>query len=304
MSSEPPAKKRSALPIIHHAPAGSRYSSIEEAGRSLLKTNFSGFLERKSHQIIPPIFLNRCPEETDSEGFLVPGPGFAKDDLKGENNEKVGEDLEIRVFQQIEKIFGKTPAISGFTDPELFWRGMTIPKYKMEAFLKEYPQVTAETDQFRKKYTTKKSTTFGESDLMVLVQDVGLVVVEIKRSAKKIKDGIKQCRRMQEFASLVFKVCSTGINLPVVKVVIVGESQILTSPNADSLKESECLSTIEESQKLVEDTMTSLISAVIKESQESTISSVKDQSPTASITEDKCIPDTRRASLWIFSSTK
>ena len=225
MTSPPAAKKQAVSSIIHQAPVGRRYSSIKDAGKTLLDTNFNGFLDGKSHEIIPPILLNNFPEEVDSKGLIVPGPGFGQSDLEGENNEKMGEDLEIRFFQQIEKVFGMPLAVSGFPDPELFWRGLTIPKYKMEALLREHPEVTLKVEQFQKKYTAKNSTTFGESDMIVLIRNVGLIVVEIKRSIKKIKDGIKQCNRMQNFASLVFETCSSDITLPIVKVVIVGQSK-------------------------------------------------------------------------------
>ena len=95
----------------------------------------------------------------------------------------------------------------------------------MAALLREHPEVTLKAEKFRKKHTTKQATTFGESDMMVLVRNVGLVVLEIKRSVKKIKDGIKQCNKMQNFASLVFETCSSDITLPIVKVVIVGQSK-------------------------------------------------------------------------------
>ena len=232
MASQATAKKQVVSPIMHLAPAGRNYTSIKEAGRALLDTYFSGFLKGESHQIIPAILANECPEEVDSEGFIVPGPGFSRKDLTGENNKKLGEDLEIKVSKQIEKIFGIPLSASGFTDPQLFWRGLTIPKYKMAPLLREHPEITLKAEQFLKKHTKKHATTYGESDIMCLVQDRGLIVVEIKRSVGHIKDGIKQCQKIQDFASLVFETCSDSIALPVVKVVIVDESKDNKPPTA------------------------------------------------------------------------
>ena len=77
MASQVTAKKHVVSPTIHLGPAGSTFQSIKKSGRTLLDTYFSGFLKGESHQIIPSIFVNNCPEEVDSEGFIVPGPGFS-----------------------------------------------------------------------------------------------------------------------------------------------------------------------------------------------------------------------------------
>ena len=213
-------------PLVHHAPAGKHYHSIKEAGRTLLDINFGGFLEGKSHATIPPIYVNKNPEEVGDDGLIVPGPGFNKDDLKGADHEKLGEDLEIKVFQQFEKILGKPIDACGFAIPELLWVSFDIIKYKVAALLSEYPGLAAAMDKFRKRYTSKAATTFGEADMLFLIKDIGIIAVEIKRSINKKMAGYKQCKRISDFASLVFDGCApNNYPLPVVKVVVVGELQ-------------------------------------------------------------------------------
>ena len=176
--------------------------------------------------MLPPIYISKCPEEVNDDGLVVPGPGFSNDDLKGANSEKVGEDLEIKVFSHFERILGKPLGACGFATPELLWVSFDILKYKVAALLSEYPGLAAAVDKFRKRYTSKAATTFGEADMLFLIKDIGIIAVEIKRSASKKMAGYKQCERMSHFASLVFNGCApNNYSLPVVKVVIVAELQ-------------------------------------------------------------------------------
>ena len=106
------------------------------------------------------------------------------------------------------------------------WVGFDILKYKVAALLSEYPGLSAAVDKFRRKHTKKAATTFGEADMVFLIKDIGIIVVEIKKSANKKMAGYKQCQRMSDFASLVFDGCTpNNYSLPVVKVVMVGELQ-------------------------------------------------------------------------------
>ena len=76
--------------VVHNAPAGSKYKSIKDAGRTLLDANFDGYLKGLRHEMIPPIYMNKCTEETASDGLIVPRPGLNQSDLVGLNREKVG----------------------------------------------------------------------------------------------------------------------------------------------------------------------------------------------------------------------
>ena len=62
------------------------------------------------------------------------------------------------------------------------------------------------------------------TDMVIFIKDVGLIVVEIKRSVKKKMAIFKQCERISHFASLVFYAYTLNkYPLLVVKVVIVGK---------------------------------------------------------------------------------
>ena len=80
--------------------------------------------------------------------------------------------------------------------------------------------------QFREKYglTSKKSSVYGEADMVVYVKDIGLVVLEVKRSLQELGKGSDQCFRMSDFSSITFQEFKPGKQLPVVKAVLVGES--------------------------------------------------------------------------------
>ena len=58
----------------------------------------------------------------------------------------------------------------------------------------------------------------------MLVKNVGLVVVEVKRPLAKLKNGMQQCDRMADFSALVFEESGSSTSLPVAKVVVIGEA--------------------------------------------------------------------------------
>ena len=215
---------------IHNAPAGANYKSVLDAGRTMLQQHYQGYLEGKSHALLPPIFVNTYVEETAADGSIEPGPNTNPKDkqLKGASINKRGEDFELLVFKYFERLLHDKDS-SRFHDCHILWKGFTIDRYKMNALINDFPGVAPSVLKFRKKYTTKKGSTFGECDMVVLVKDVGLIVVEIKEPLSKLNKGVQQCNRMADFTSLLFETCAQNISIPVVKVVVLGEPPIKSS---------------------------------------------------------------------------
>ena len=58
--------------------------------------------------------------------------------------------------------------------------------------------------------------------MVVYVKDVGLVVVEVKRSFQELEKGAAQGRRMSDFSAIVFQSCAPTKTLPIVRVVVIG----------------------------------------------------------------------------------
>ena len=220
------AAQLSAVQYVHHAPSGTRYQSILDAGLTMLRKQCNGFLQGTSNTMLPPIFTTSLPEQVGVDGAIIPGPSINPGDskLKGVTNNKRGEDLEALVFRRFEQLLHPRLSDLPLQDCQILWQGLKINGFKVDALLADHPHLQQRILDFRKTFTTKNATTFGEADIVVLVKNVGLVVLEIKRSLPKVKDGKKQSRRMAEFASILFESCSPGIALPVAKVVVVGEA--------------------------------------------------------------------------------
>ena len=211
--------------FTHNAPAGTTYNSLLDAGRTMIREKYPGFLYGTTHTLLPPIFVNVYPEQIGEDGKILPGPGIGDNDkqLSGVILNKLGEDFEAVVFRRFEQILHSNVADSPFQDCHMLWKGFTIPGYKMDALLDENPEMELSIVQFRKKHTTKRAFSLGEADIVVLVKNVGLVVIEVKRTLAKLKDGIKQCHRMADFSALVFESCGTKSTIPIAKVVVLGE---------------------------------------------------------------------------------
>ena len=198
---------------IHNAPVGAQYKSVWDAGRTMLQQHYQGFLQGTSHAFLPPIFANTYVEEISADGSIKPGSTINPKDsqLKGASINKKGEDFELRVFQRFEHILNSKDDDSVFQDCHMLWKGFAIDSFKVNALLKDHPLLQKEISQFRKKYTTKRATTFGECDMVVLVKDIGLVVVEIKGPISKLKKGVHQCSRMVDFSSHAFESCAQNV---------------------------------------------------------------------------------------------
>ena len=213
------------LNSIHHAPAGSSYESLSDAGSTLLREKYTGFLEGTANALLPPIFVNKYPEQIGKDGTIKPGSSIHPNDtqLKGITINKLGDDFEASIYQRFEQFLHPCLSDSPVQNCHILWKGFTIYDYKMEALLRENPELNQKITEFRKKYTTKRGSSLGEADIVILVKYVGVVVIEIKRPLQKLKKGKQQCQRMAVFSSLVFESCGTSTSLPIVKVVILGE---------------------------------------------------------------------------------
>ena len=80
----------------HHAPAGGRYKSLLDAGRTLIREKYPGFLQGTAHAMLPPFFVNLYPEQMGEDWKIKPGPNTVATNkqLQGASVNKLGEDLE------------------------------------------------------------------------------------------------------------------------------------------------------------------------------------------------------------------
>ena len=218
--------QKSANQCIHNGPAGSRYNSMLDAGYTMLQQNNANFLRGTSNAMIPPIFVGSIPDQVGQDGCIIPGPSIDPYDTKlvGATQRKRGEDFEALVFRKFEQMFHSKLSDTSLNHCHILWQGLKINNFKVEALLSDHPNLLPKVLDFKKKFTTKNAKTYGEADIVVLVKDIGVIVLEIKRTLNKVKDGKTQCHRMADFAKIIFESCSPGTLLPIAKVVIVGES--------------------------------------------------------------------------------
>ena len=113
--------------FCHNAPAGTKFKSILDAGRTLLRERYQGFLEGTSHALIPSLFVNCVTEEVGQDGKVVPGPDIDPAKLVGTNHWKRGEDFEIIIFRRFEQILCSHDS-SSLLLPQchILWKGFKI----------------------------------------------------------------------------------------------------------------------------------------------------------------------------------
>ena len=104
--------------FTHRAPAGGRYKSLLDAGRTLIREKYPGFLQGTAHAMLPPFFVNVYPEQIGEDGKIKPGPNANPKDkqLEGASVNKLGEDFEFLVFRRFEQILHPTLFDSPFQD--------------------------------------------------------------------------------------------------------------------------------------------------------------------------------------------
>ena len=217
--------------MIHNAPAGGVYTSIIEAGSDLLKTNCKAFYKGEAHAILPPIFVNKFTEERGKDGLLIPSALVGNDQKQmklysGETANQRGEDMELLVHRKIDKML----ATENVDFKHLLLHRFNITKASIDVLSAEFPDIKSMIDSFyiECKGGPRKRDIYqlGESDIVVLVQDVGVIAIEIKGSATKLTAGIKQARKLKKLAEIVFTGCAPDLSLPVAKVVVLHETSI------------------------------------------------------------------------------
>ena len=220
--------------ISHIAPAGEVYESIEDAGKYMLKQNCPLFYESRGSSILPPIFINTFTDVKDQAGRMVPGADVDKDKTKegkfrGAMNKQRGEDNEILVFKRFEQILNSEDTDFSGDNCHLILKGFSLEKYKLDAISLMLPCLQKQIIEFSSAKKKHNMIEFGETDLLIIVQNIGVVVVEIKSSFANQHKGVRQARRMKDFVNIVSSSLAEDICLPVVKCVIVCE----TNPNRE-----------------------------------------------------------------------
>ena len=89
----------------HSAPAGTTYTSIEQAGTAQLRHDSSPFLTGNGSGMLPAVFVNIYTEKRNAAGDISPRVGLSATagSFIGVKNNASGEQAEMRFFHALDK---------------------------------------------------------------------------------------------------------------------------------------------------------------------------------------------------------
>ena len=206
--------------IIHHAPAGGKYSDIREAGEKTLATFCDNFPVSQSSFILPVLWETNHPENLKSEAEVSAAdrPG-----LQGLERNIHGERAEYQLYRVLNSHIRQFPADSILAMLSYRLDNDNSRNLKKKAIQKELPQINL-----------KDVNTHREHDAIIIVRNIGVVLVEVKTSAKleNLAKGEEQLRSSEEFVRQVYAAYG-GHNLPRLKLIILErKTSTPTSPAA------------------------------------------------------------------------
>ena len=160
----------------HLAPAGASYETIEDAGKTLLKTNVAGFYNSASSAILPPLFANVYTEALDNSGEITNNPQISTSDprLTGLRTNLSGENMEMNFHNRLSKFLHEYAGT-----PLLFLQGFKLSKTKFDVLKSEYRTAAKDIKAFQKAHKQ------GEADFTVVAQGLGIAHLEIKRDSSQ-----------------------------------------------------------------------------------------------------------------------
>ena len=205
-STEPPE-------IVHNAAAGSKYGGIHHAGQTLLSKYCTRYPRQHtlSHQL-PPLSPTKFPGIIS----LNKDKSTQKQDAQfdGININKYGEKCEYLAHAAFTTLITRTTP----DPPILAINNFSLDEYnknlKMRALKRELPELNL-----------KGVKTTGEHDMLVFVQNKGVVLVEIKpwNSEYHIKKAEEQLNKIERFLTRVNQAISGGKPLISQKLIIIPE---------------------------------------------------------------------------------
>ena len=171
--------------------------------------------------------------------------------FKGATSRQRGEDKELFVSTRFEQMLKGIPQ-DGAPDQNsyLLLRNLSIESFKLDAIIACYPSLQNEIEGLKVKHVKKKKRVrleFGETDIIVFIRNVGVVVGEVKSSMGNAAKGTKQARKITSLLKILFEYCAPGVALPVESVVFVCEDEPFQQLRTRERNISECSVTLDES---------------------------------------------------------
>ena len=138
-------------PLTHQGPAGTAYSGIEHAGRSIVANYYKNFPQSTRSFIAPPMFKVTYPEKHDKNtGEMVKAPRklTSKEEGRflGMKLNDAGETSEYIVYQAFEKLVQRSNL-----PPTFILRGLqldkNVPAKESGGPVRDWNNILPETDE-------------------------------------------------------------------------------------------------------------------------------------------------------------
>ena len=193
------------MATISHAPAGSVYNSIQHAGECILRDNADAYPNTTSSTLLPPLFTSVHPEPRDATGDILKTKRLL--DSKEENayrgikTNAIAEEAEYGVFTAFERLISKD-----ITPPLLILQSFDINR-RTQIFDREMGG------------NFKSIIRAGEFDAVVFVQNLGIVIIEVKSSTILLPKAETQLAKGVQFFRHIYHHIGSHA-LPVTKMVV------------------------------------------------------------------------------------
>ena len=194
----------------HLAPAGKTYQSPMHAGAALRKQNRQ---PGATSVYIPPLHVNTYPEVLDPATGNIPlAPGADPNTYRGVQSNKSGEKQEQKVYDALYSF------ASQYQQNEMtVISGLQYNKVKLDCLATEYPAIKPAIQALKSQ--------MGESDFLIIEQNLGAVYMEVKRddAPNAIAKAQQQLDRTSQLVEILLSAIHPNMQLPFVKVIAMPE---------------------------------------------------------------------------------
>ena len=170
--------------MAHHiAPGGATYNNLLDAGNQNLVLHAKSFPYQNNSATIPPFYTTKYPERIDPttkkpvmrpdlQQPVTDQQNAERQEYEGLVTNQSGSECERIVFHHLQGVVNRQPS-----DAILVLHDFQMNYPKLHALSIDVPTTLMELKQ----YVKKESPDF-QADFLVLVRNVGLILVEVKRT--------------------------------------------------------------------------------------------------------------------------
>ena len=216
--------------VHHNAPAGQKYTSIQDAGRSTLETYCDKYPNTTSSFVIPNLFPSAFPDVIDNPQVSLTDK--QKKQFDGFVRNLAGEREEYEIYLAFNSLTRKSPAHPILVIWGLKFDSDNSRAIKRNALKSELPSIQLGPGEMSQ-----------EKDFIIFVRNCGVVFGEVKKSASEvnIEKAEEQLEKAVDFFQKMMRaiVGPSGRELPISKLILVpsesGPSPAIKTPSGSLL---------------------------------------------------------------------